>query len=269
MLGAERMDQRNNEAIEIDIKDLFYMLMQKWRIILAVGVLCSLTAGMISIFGITPTYTSTSKLYVINRQNEKITTWADMESGTYLAKDIMILVKSRPVTEEVIRSLKLNMTEEELSSKITINIPVDTRIMNITVTFKDPQMAKKIVDEVARVSSEQLVKIMEINKINIVEKGNIPLTPAGPNVKIFAVLCGALGVFITSFLFIIIQLINDTIRTSEDVEKYLGLTTLGVIPKEESIPVRKKGWKVNWQRRWGDKHAAGLLRKHQKIRLPK
>lgn len=241
------MNKKNNEAIEINIKELFFLLLKKLWLILMIGLLCALAAGVISKFIITPVYTSSSKLYVINRQNENVTTWADMESGAFLAKDIMILVKSRPVTEEVIYNLKLNLTDDELASMITVTIPIDTRVMNIKITYTDPQLTKAIVDEVARVSAEQLVSIMEINKITIVEKGNLPESPASPNIGMNTMLGGALGAFLTTVIIIMIQVINDTIRTADDVERYLGLTTLGMVPKENGFIMNKKSNKYHFR----------------------
>lgn len=234
------MDQKNNDIIEIDIKELFFVLLRKWYVILIIGILGALITGIISNLFITPIFTSTSKLYIINRQQDDITTWSDMQSGEFLAKDFRVLVKSRPVTEEVIRNLKLNMTHEQLTSMISIHTPEETRILDIMVSYTDPGMAKKIVDEVARVSSEQLVNIMEIKKINIVEEGNLPLSPTGPNVGRNTFIGGTLGIFLSSFILLVLHIMNDTIRSSEEIEKYLGLTVLGLIPIEEGTPHNKK-----------------------------
>lgn len=234
------MDQRNNESVEIDLKELIFTLLHKWWLILIIGIIGALITGSVSKFLLTPVYKSTSKLYVINRQNDDITTWSDMQSSEFLAKDFRILVKSRPIREEVVRNLKLNITPEELSSMISINTPEGTRILEIVVAYTDPVLAKRIVDEMARVSSERLVNVMEIKKVNIVEEGNLPLEPSGPNVKLNTIIGGALGVFFTSLILIILHIINDTIRSLEDVEKYLGLTTLGIIPVEVGSVKNKK-----------------------------
>ncbi len=227
------MDQRNNEVIELELKELFFILLHKWWLIIIIGVLGALITGSISKFLLTPVYKSTSKLYVINRQNEDITTWSDMQSSEFLTKDFRILVKSRPIREEVIKNLNLDITPEELSSMISINTPEGTRILEIMITYTDPVLAKQIVDEVARVSSERLVKVMEIKKVNIVEEGNLPVQPAGPNVELNTMIGGGLGVLLTSLILIILHSINDNLCTPEDVEKYLGLTILGIIPVEE------------------------------------
>jgi capsular polysaccharide biosynthesis protein len=237
------MDQRNNESVEIDLNELLFSLLHKWWIILLIGIIGALITGSVSKFLLTPVFKSTSKLYVINRQNDDITTWSDMQSSEFLAKDFRILIKSRPIREEVLQNLKLNITPEELSSMISINTPEGTRILEIMVTYTDPVLAKQIVDEIAKVSSERLVNVMEIKKVNIAEEGNLPLEPSSPNIKLNTIIGGILGVFFTSLILIILHIINDTIRSPEDVEKYLGLTTLGIIPIEEGRVKNKKNAK--------------------------
>ncbi len=233
VIRSIRMEQNNQEVVEIEIKELLLALLQKWWVITLLCILGAASAGIYTKNFITPVYTSTSKVYVINRQDEDMTTWSDLQSGTYIAKDLMILVKSRPVTEEVIRKLNLSLTSGQLASMISVNTPSETRIMEITVTHQDPQIAKQLVDAVAEVSSERMVSVMQMEKVNVVEEGNLPAYPSSPNTMKNIIIGGLLGAIATSFVIIATNLLNDTIKSSEEIEKYLGITTLGVIPQEE------------------------------------
>lgn len=227
------MEQKNNETVEVDVKELFFLLLHRAWIIILVGILGAVTAGAFSKYLITPVYTSSTKVYVINRQDENRVTYADIQTGTQLTKDYFILVKSRPVTEQVITNLELDMTNEELASIIRVNTPEDTRILEIVVEHQDPVMAKLLADTVAEVSAERMVNVMEMEKVNVVEQGNLPLRPSSPNIMKNTLLGGLIGVFAVSFTIILVYLLNDSIKTSEDIEKYLGITTLGTIPLEE------------------------------------
>jgi len=227
------MEVKNTDEIEIDVKELFAILLHKLWLILLIGILAAAAALLISKYLLQPVYISSTKVYVISRQDENKTTYSDIQTGTQLTKDYMILVKSRPVTEQVINDLHLNLTHEQLSDMIDVNTPQDTRILEISVKNHNADLAKKIVDDIAEVSSERMVSIMEIEKVNIVEFGNIPEKPASPNILNNTILGGIIGAIAITLLIIIINLLNDSIRTSDDIEKYLGITTLGYIPFEE------------------------------------
>lgn len=227
------MEQRNDNELEIDLTELILVLLHKLWIIIIVGILGAVIAGAYSYFMLVPIYASTAKIYVINRQIDDVTTWSDLQSGTYLARDFMILVKSRPVTEEVIKKLNLDMTHEQLSAMISVTTPPDTRVLEIMVSHPDPHMAKQLTDAIAQVSSDRLVSVMEMKKVNIIEHGNTPQYPTSPNLMRNTVIGGMLGAIIASFLIVLIYTLNDSIRTSEDIERRLGMTTLGIIPIED------------------------------------
>jgi len=235
------MEKNSQEIIELDFKELFYILWGRAWIIAFSCILCALSAGIYTKAMIRPMYQSTASLYVINRQDEKKTTsYSDLQTGTQLTKDFQILVKSRPVTEQVISDLRLATTHEELVSHITVTTPLDTRILEITVNYPDPYTAKKIADATGFISAERMASIMEIEKANIVENGSIPVEPVSPSLRKNMFLGGLAGGLISTFFIFLFYFLDDTIRNGEDVEKRLGLTILGTIPEEEGIMNSKK-----------------------------
>ncbi len=226
------MDEKKNDEFEINIGEIVYVLIYKLWIIIIVGMLTASMAGIYTQYKIVPVYASTAKLYVINRaySDTDFITWSDLESSGYLTKDYIILVKSRPVTEEVIRNLGFDMYPEELAGMLEVNVPEETRVLEITAYHPNPEMAQLIVNEVAKVSSVRLVDIMQMEMINIVELGDLPYYPSSPNIRRNVLLGGAAGIFLSAALIVFLYLKNDSIKTSEDIEKYLGLTTLSSIP---------------------------------------
>lgn len=228
------MEQQKQEIVELELKELLFVILRKWWLIALVTILGAVLAGAYTIKLVTPIYTSTSKVYVINREYENITTWSDLQSGTYIAQDLMIVVKSRPIMEEVIRRLQLDLTAEELINMISVYTPTDTRILEITVAHYDPQMAKLLVDTVAQVSSEQMVEVMQLEKVNVVEEGNVPIAPSSPSLIRNVILGGFMGAVIVIGIIVTMNLLNDSIKSSDEIEKYLGITTLGIIPLQET-----------------------------------
>lgn len=226
---------RNDGEIEIDLMQILRLILSKIWIILLVGVITGLMAFIGTKMFITPLYQSTAKLYVINRQNESNTTYNDVMSSTQLVKDYRVLVTSQPVVEAVINQLDLDMTEGQLKGEISCAIESDSRVLNVTVTDENPYMAKRIVDAVADVSAQKITAVMKIEAVNIIEYGREPQSPASPNTTMNTLLGIAVGLFITVAVIIIRFMLDDSIKTADDVEKYLGVSTLALLPvtKEE------------------------------------
>lgn len=240
------MEKQDNEEIEINLLELYGVLREKIVSILVTAVIFATLFGFGTLFLIEPKYESTAKLYIVS-QTSGITSLTDLQVGSQLAQDYIVLVESRPVLEKVIENLSLRLTYEELLEMLTLNNPNDTHILEITVRTDDPYMAKEIVDETSKVSGERIAAIMNISEPTAVEYGHLEDSPCSPNVKKNIVYGALAGIFLSVAFIIVSYLLNDLICTEADIEKYLGLNTLGMIPVEEGttrqmmIDKRKRG----------------------------
>ena len=213
----------DNEEIEIDLFELFMELKRRIWVILGVAVLCAGVAGAFSAFVLTPQYTSTAMVYILSKETT-LTSLADLQIGSQLTKDYKIIVTSRPVLEDVISSLGLDTTYKDLKKKITIDNPADTRILSISVMDPDPQLAKTIADKIASTASDYIGDIMEMVPPKLIEDGEVPLMKTSPSNTKNAVIGGLVTVRVV---------LNDTVRTEEDVTKYLGLSVLASVPQRK------------------------------------
>ena len=227
------MEQNNNEEIEIDLREIFQLLLSKCWIILLVGVILAAGTGLVCKFLVTPIYSSTTQL-CITGSNTTLSSLADLQIGSQLTQDYIVVAQSRPVVEQVINNLDLDMTYEDLLGVTTIENPSDTRILQITVTDPDPYMAKQIVDQYATVSKKRIADLMDIAEPGVISEGYADDQKVSPTTGKNAVIAGVLGVVLASAFFIVRFLMDDTIKSSEDIEKYLGLNTLALLPFEES-----------------------------------
>ncbi len=227
--------KKNNDEIEIDLRQIFSLLWHRLFIIVLIAAACGGITYAASRFLIRPVYESSTKLYVISRANDGTTTLNDLQTSTQLTKDYKILVTSRPVTDAVIRKLGLNMSNDQLADSIAVNTPADTRVLEIVVSNHDPYIAKEIADEIADISSDTICDVMQIEKVNVIEEGNVATRPVSPN-SVKNAIIGALIGFLVACAFVIIRsLLDDTIKTSEDVANYLGISTLAMIPLCEEM----------------------------------
>ncbi len=220
----------NDDSVEVDLLQIFRVIMTRIWVILLSGILTGIIALVITQTLITPMYTSSVKLYVISRQSDQTTTLSDIQSSTQLVKDYKVLVTSLPVVDQVITDLGLNIDDNDLINKIECTIETDSRVLAITVTDADPVQAKHIADDLADVFSSRITQIMKIDSVNVIEYGSVAESPASPNVKKNVAIGLLIGILLSTSIIVIKFIVDDTIKTSEDVERYLGISTLSLIP---------------------------------------
>lgn len=233
---------KQEETVEIDLLEILYLISRRIWSILAVGAAAGLVTGLLTHYCITETYSSTSKLYILSTSTS-ITSLADIQVGTSLTKDYIELVQSRPVVEEVISNLNLNRTYEEVLKQMTFSNPNDTRILVMTAEDPDPVLAKDIVDEFAKVARSNISTIMKIEEPSVVELGYITNKPVSPNLLKNVLVGVLLGIFVMSAFVVALYVVDDTVKSSDDIEKYLGLNTLTNIPllEDEGDAQKKSG----------------------------
>jgi capsular polysaccharide biosynthesis protein len=230
----------NDEEIEIDLMEIFYAIRRKFWMILAAGLFCACLAAAFTSMFMVPVYTSTSSMLVLSKETT-LTSIADLQLGTQLTNDYRVLIKSTPVLEQVIRNLDLDISADTLRENVEIENPSDTRILEITVTDTDPIMAKKIVDEIAEVSSVYVGDKMEVIPPKIIEEGKIPTTRTSPSVEKNAFLGLLVGILLCGAIVVVYVLMDDTIKSEDDITKYLGISTLASVPdRKDYINMKKK-----------------------------
>ena len=225
---------RDTEKIEIDLLEVFGILLHRAWILIAASILCGGIAFSVSFFLITPQYQSTTKVYILNKQNANGSiTYSDVQLSSTLSKDYEQLVVSRYVIEGVIEELGLDETYESLVKRVGAANATDTRIIAITVTDPIPEQAQRIADSVRDLAARHITEVMDIEAVNVVDQANVPEIPVSPSVPKWTALGALLGMIVSSAIIVIQHFLDDTIKTAEDIEKYLGLSTLANIPINE------------------------------------
>lgn len=227
----EKMYQDNDDEIEIDIRELLFEFKKRLWLIIASLILGVMVVGAYSTFIVTPQYRSEAKLYVLSKETT-LTSLADLQIGSQLTQDYKVLVGSRPVLQGVIDHMGLNLNYKELLKKLTIDNPQNTRILTLTVEDPDPYMAKAIVDDLAETASDYIGEIMEMIPPKLIEDGVVATEMASPNIAKNALIGGLVFMLLVCGLLTVRVVTNDTIKTEEDVNKYLNLPVLAVIPKK-------------------------------------
>ncbi len=232
------MNQNNrdnrDDVIEIDLVELLGVILHNLWIIIVSGVIVAAVALLVSYFIITPKYESVTKIYVISKTNADTMTYSDLQAGSTLTKDYKELVKSRPVLEEVLAETGIDVELKDLEEQITVEVPTDTRIVSITVEDKDPYEARIIADSVRIAASKHIQEVMDTEAVNVVEEASLPIEKSSPSILKNTAIGYAVGLFLAIAIVIINYIMDDTIKTPDDVEKFLGVSVLGSIPYSEN-----------------------------------
>lgn len=221
------------DEIEIDLREVFLVLLGKAWLILLVGIFTAALAFGFSQFILEPVYESTTQIYILNKQDNDTVTYSDVQLGSQLTKDYAELIQSRFVLESVIEDLQLiDLDYEDMLKKVTVSTPTDTRILAITVEDTEPMLAMEMANSIREAAAVHIKNVMDIEAVNVVDTANLPIEKSGPSVLKWTLAGGAIGVLLVMAIVMICYLTDDTIKTSDDVEKYLGLSTLALIPIE-------------------------------------
>ena len=238
------METKNSkDDLEIDLGEVISVVLSRIWIVIFIGILGALSMMIISKFLIAPVYSTTTQVYVLNRQDQSSTnlTSADLQSGSQLSKDYVEIITSRTVLEQVISELGLeDIDAAGLKSMVSVSAPTDTRSIYITVNDTDAYRAQQIANKIREVASFKICEIMQVEAVNVVDEANIPASPSSPNIIKNTILGGVAGIVLAIAIIVIGFLMDDTIKTSDDVERYLGLSVLGSIPVLEDSKKAKK-----------------------------
>lgn len=225
---------RNEQTeYEIDLLELLYYYRTKIWYIMGAFLIGAVLAGLITWQLITPKYTATAKMYMVSSSTGSVVDLTDLNIGTSLSQDYVELIQTRPVYENVIEDLKLDYTYKDLKNMVSIGTVGQTRILTIAVTSEDPKEAADIANALATEAEKTLPKLMDTPKPNIAEKAIVPEEKSAPsmkkNVAIAALGCAFIVIAILTVLF----LLDDTIKSGEDLEREFGIMPLTIIPEAD------------------------------------
>lgn len=227
------MTTKDNANVRVvTLKDLWGIFIHRlWVMILAAVVVAG---GLLLINRLTfiPTYSSTATLYILRQDNDTSSGNSDSDFSLALkvVNDCDYLLKSHSVLDEVIQELNLEIDYKNLSKSVSTSNPENTRILEVTVESDSPENAKHIVDALCEIGQEKITEAMGFQQVNLYEYGTVNEKPCNTTSMTTYLLAGMIAAILVYSAFLIVFLLDDRIRTEEDIERYLGLSILGDIP---------------------------------------
>ncbi|WP_203264129.1 Wzz/FepE/Etk N-terminal domain-containing protein [Streptococcus uberis] len=229
------MNTTETPSMEIDVLSLLKKLWMKKFLILFMALFFGTLALLGSVFLIKPSYSASTRIYVINQQNAENITATDLQAGSFLVNDYKEIITSRDVMKDVIATNSLSLSPDTLSKMISVTIPADTRVISITVSNHDPQQAKDLANSIREVASEKIKSVTKVQDVTPLEKAQLPSKPSSPNIKRNTMIGMLIGGLFTIVIIVIKEVLDDRVKRPEDVEEVLGMTLLGIVPNIDKM----------------------------------
>lgn len=235
---------------ELDLKELFNIFWNKKTEIILIT-LIFMVIGVIYSFGfVTPEYKSSTTLVLATLNDDSSSsksssstaiTQTDLTLNSNLVSTYSVLIKSKTVLREVINNLKINdINEEELKDDITVSSVSDTEIIEISVANENPSYASRIANEIANVFADQVAEIYNINNVHVVDKAEVENVPYNINHVKDIIIFAFIGIVLAIVKVLLMNMLDNTVKTEQDVEKATGLLVLAEVP-EFDMSTRKGG----------------------------
>ena len=228
---------KEQNMMEIDVFQLLKILWKRKFLIALVAIVTGVVAFAYSSFIVKPKYTSTTRIYVVNRnQGDKPgLTNQDLQAGSYLVKDYREIILSQDVLEKVATDLKLDLPSKGLASKIKVTVPADTRIVSISVTDRAPEEASRIANSLREVAAQKIISVTRVSDVTTLEEARPATSPSSPNIRRNTMIGFLAGAVVMIVAVLLIELLDTRVKRPEDVEDVMQIALLGVVPNLDKL----------------------------------
>lgn len=228
---------KNQNVIEIDVFQVLKNLWKRKLLVILVSIFTGVLSFSYSSFIVKPQYTSTTRIYVVNRNQGDKTGLSnqDLQAGSYLVKDYREVILSQDVLEKVSTDLSLGINAKDLMRKVQVTVPVDTRIVSISVRDGKPEEASRIANALRDVAAQKIISVTRVSDVTTLEEARPALTPSSPNIRRNTVLGIGVGAVLTVVTIIFVDALDDRVKRPEDIEEMMRLSLLGVIPDLDKL----------------------------------
>ena len=228
---------KEQNTMEIDVFHLLKILWKRKILIALVAIVVGALAFAYSAFIVKPEFTSTTRIYVVNRnQGDKPgLTNQDLQAGSYLVKDYREIILSQDVLEKVTSNLKLDLSPKDLAKKVKVTVPVDTRIVSISVNDRVPEEASRIANSLREVAAEKIISITRVSDVTTLEEARPAIAPYSPNIRKNTIIGLLGGTFFMVITVLIVELVDTRVKRPEDIEEVMQIALLGVVPNLDKL----------------------------------
>lgn len=219
----------------ISFKDLFLIVRKRLTMIIGITFIVTLISAIVSFYFITPVYQSSTQILVNQKREQGVVNAGDVQTNLQLVNTYNVIIKSPAILEKVKDQLKLDMSVQQLTNKVTVAAEKQSQVISITVEDTKPELARDIANTTAAVFQAEVTKIMNIDNVTILSKADVVKgqSPVKPRPVINIAIAFVVGLILSGGLAFLLDYLDNTIKGEQDIETILGLPVLGVITQME------------------------------------
>jgi capsular polysaccharide biosynthesis protein len=223
------------EQTELDLREIMRVLHRRWWVLILLPTVAMVVAALVSTFVLKPSYEASTTIWVVKEGANQIN-YNDLLLNHNLTKTYAEVAKSRAVMKQVIETLHLKNTDVvALQNRLTVTPVRDTEILSFTVEDPNPVMAAQLIDAVAEAFKDQIGRSIKVDNVTVVDPAIVPTQPIRPRPLLNTALAGVLGLMAALGLIFLIEYLDTSIKSPDDVAHYLDLPVLGAIPVIEPV----------------------------------
>ena len=221
--------QKQENVEEIDLLEIFFALVHNWRVLLLGTLIGAFVFGLVHVLFIKPAYQANTELYITS--NDSMISLQDLQIGTAIAEDYRFIITSRSVLNKVIEDLQLDLNYDQLKAMINVTNPNGTHIIRTSVKTGDLELSRDIANKLLSVSIERIYQVVGASEPSVIDYSEASaVEDVSPSFRKFLLIGTLVGFLVVAVIVIVRVIMNSTLRTEEDIEKYLNLTVLAAIP---------------------------------------
>ena len=223
------VQSRQDDEMEIDLKEVFYLLVSHWKSILLAALLGAAVFGAYHTFLLKPSYQAEASIYITS--TDSMISFSDLQLSAALTDDYANIIKSRTVLNRVIDELDLNLDYKQLGALVSVDNPDSTHIVDIKVTCDDPELSRNITNALMNISVDQIYQVIGSGEPTVIDYAMAEaVQDVTPGLKKYLMLGGLLGALIVCAIVVLRMLMDTTMKTVDDIDRYLHLPVLAAVP---------------------------------------
>ncbi|MFS0750374.1 YveK family protein [Oceanobacillus sp. 1P07AA] len=228
----------------ISLKEIFGVIKKRLLLIFTFILLAALAAAIISYFVLTPKYENSSQ-FIVNQSNQEQAnqfTQTDIRTNVEIINTYNVIIKSPAILDTVADELQLDLSSTELSEKISVTSEENSQVVTVTATDPDPVLATEIANTTVQVFQDEIPDIMNVDNVSVLSQAELAEepSPVAPNPILNIAIAIVLGAMVGVGIAFLLEYIDNTIKTEQDIEKQLNIPVLGVISHLDDKDVRQE-----------------------------
>lgn len=227
----------------ISLKELFQTLKKRASFIILITLMAVMASGVISYFFLTPIYQASTQILVNQAKDEQnLYNYNEVQTNLQLINTYNVIMKSPAILELVQKDLNLDMTVSELNEKISVQSEKNSQVVNVVVQDKDAELAAKIANTTVNMFQQEIKKIMNVDNVSILAKAEVldNQSPVKPQPLLNIAIAMVVGLMVGVGIAFLLEYLDNTIKTEQDIEKLLELPVLGAITAIDETRIEEK-----------------------------